>query len=167
MSFIRSYQNQHKQFFEKIEKCALLPLIRLEIIAREHILEKVLRSTTNVSNEAGQQIVIARGAPASGNWKRDTVTWGVSSGLVGHTLFPLYNLPGKDDYNALFSRGTNTHAVFAYDLSTDDIIKTMHHEIRHIYLGDFGRDLLRGNHPFATSFTSRAEAEADENMKRK
>jgi RHS repeat-associated protein len=92
------------------------------------------------------------------------ITMGVNSGLLGATLFPLYDLPGSEHYNTLFSRGINTHLVFAHDMLVEEIIKTMHHEIRHIYLGDFGRDLLKGTHPYGDIPTRNAQEEAGMNM---
>jgi hypothetical protein len=51
-------------------------------------------------------------------------------------------------------------------MSNEDIVTTMHHELRHIFLGDFGR-LKRGEHPLSGAQNQAAEDEAARNMKEK
>jgi hypothetical protein len=62
-----------------------------------------------------------------------------------------------------YSPDWNSHVVFATGMSLEDIVTTMHHEIRHIFVGDFGR-LTRGDHPQSDTQTTAAEKEAESNL---
>lgn len=82
--------------------------------------------------------------------------------FVGYTFFP----PGKD-VPGPYSEGDFTDAVI--NSSADDITAAMHHELRHVFLGDFGRSALQARHGYGDvdQQTADAEREALENEKEK
>jgi hypothetical protein len=49
------------------------------------------------------------------------------------------------------------------------MIETMHHELRHVFLGDFGRAVAKGQHgaPGVDQSTTQAENEARENRRQR
>ena len=87
------------------------------------------------------------------------------TGFEGLTLFP--KTFAEEAPKGLFSRDNNTHVVFAHGMDTDDIVKAIYHEIRHIVLGDFGRTLSQSNHFYGDTRFNSTEEEALRNSKEK
>jgi RHS repeat-associated protein len=90
-------------------------------------------------------------------------TMNKETGFMGITLNPLSRTPGIPNPYMPYSLDRDSHVVFATGMSLEDVVTTMHHEIRHIFLGDFGR-LMRGDHPQSNSQTTAAEREAERNL---
>ncbi len=80
--------------------------------------------------------------------------------FMGYTFFP----PGKNS-PSLFSGDDMTDVVV--NTSADDISATIHHELRHVLLGDFGRTGNNAKHglPEVEKQTKDAEKEAIQNEK--
>ena len=84
-----------------------------------------------------------------------------SNSFVGYTFYPYgKGVPGP------WSIG-NYADVVANTISPDSISSTIHHELRHVLLGDFGRVAPYGKHGTGTvdQQTEEAEKEAIKNQK--
>ena len=83
-------------------------------------------------------------------------------GFDGYTFFPY-----KQGDPGPFSPDDITHAVINSEPLDHDIPATIHHEMRHIFLGDFGRSAKKAGHgqPGVDQQTKAAEAEAKKNEK--
>ncbi len=92
------------------------------------------------------------------------LTMNKETGYMGITLNPLSRTTGIPNPYMPYSPDANSHVVFATGMSLEDIVTTMHREIRHIFLGDFGR-LTRGDHPRSDTQTTAAETEAERNLR--
>jgi RHS repeat-associated protein len=80
----------------------------------------------------------------------------------GYTFFPY-----KKGDPGPFSPDDITHSVINSEPSDADIPATIHHEMRHIFLGDFGRSAKKAGHgqPGVDQQTKAAEDEAKKNEK--
>jgi RHS repeat-associated protein len=83
-------------------------------------------------------------------------------GFDGYTFFPY-----KKGDPGPFSPDDTTHSVINSEPSDGDIPATIHHEMRHIFLGDFGRTAKKAAHgqPGVDQQTKAAEDEAKKNEK--
>jgi len=83
-------------------------------------------------------------------------------GFDGYTFFPY-----KKGDPGPFSPDDTTHSVINSEPSDGDIPATIHHEMRHIFLGDFGRSAKKAGHgqPGVDQQTKAAEDEAKKNEK--
>ena len=93
---------------------------------------------------------------------RTTSTSDDNGGFTGYTFFPVGSAVGP------YSGGPFTHVVINADRSADPS-GSMHHELVHVVLGDFGRLALRAGHgdPVVDSTTTAAETEAIQNRRRR
>jgi RHS repeat-associated protein len=84
-------------------------------------------------------------------------------GTGGYTFFPYE----KGRQGGPFSVDKNTHAV-ANTAAEGSIAATIHHELRHVFLGDFGRSIPKATHgqKSVDDATKRAEDEAAKNRKK-
>lgn len=97
--------------------------------------------------------------------KKDGDVLGIRSttpGFDGYTFFPY-----KKGDPGPFSPDDTTHSVINSEPLDHDIPATIHHEMRHIFLGDFGRSAKKAGHgqPGVDQQTKAAEAEAKKNEK--
>ncbi|HEX7289255.1 MAG TPA: RHS repeat-associated core domain-containing protein [Candidatus Angelobacter sp.] len=85
----------------------------------------------------------------------------------GQTLFKNWGGPLVEDL--WYSNGKNTEVKVLADTSEEIIVETIHHELRHVLLGDFGRAAGKGAHdaPGVNAATRAAEDEARQNRKEK
>jgi hypothetical protein len=79
---------------------------------------------------------------------------------------------GKFEAGVSYSAGDYSQAIVNGDNTADEISASMHHELRHIMLGDFGRSAPNALHPQpgqpqneADRQTAAADKEALENAK--
>jgi RHS repeat-associated protein len=82
------------------------------------------------------------------------------TGFAGYTFFPYHEGdPGP------FSPDDTTHVVA--NTVSDSLTATIHHELRHVFLGDFGRSAKKAGHgqPGVDQQTKAAEDEAKKNEK--
>ena len=84
--------------------------------------------------------------------------------VPGQTLFPLIGSPLA---NTIYGTGKNTEVYVANDQSDVEIVKTMYHEMTHVFLGDFGRAVPNSleDAPGVKPQLNRAEQEAEQNSK--
>ncbi|HEX2715883.1 MAG TPA: hypothetical protein VHM88_27180, partial [Candidatus Acidoferrales bacterium] len=84
--------------------------------------------------------------------------------VPGQTLYPLIGSPLA---NVIYSTGKNTEAYIANDQPEIEIVKTEYHELRHVFLSDFGRSIPKAleDAPGVKPQLNRAEREAEENFK--
>jgi RHS repeat-associated protein len=89
-------------------------------------------------------------------------TLSTTPGFDGYTFFPY-----KKGDPGPFSPDDITHSVINSEPSDGDIPATIHHEMRHIFLGDFGRSAKKAGHgqPGVDQQTKAAEDEAKKNEK--
>jgi hypothetical protein len=69
----------------------------------------------------------------------------MGTGIPGMTLFQLVGDPVKD---ASYSNTDHTEMLISDDQATAQMAGTMHHELVHLVLGDFGRSVPKGMHTF-------------------
>ncbi len=81
--------------------------------------------------------------------------------VPGQTLFQLFGSPTKD---VIYSPDQASRMYVANDQADSEIVKTFFHELRHIVLGDFGRNIPRGSHPAADRDIQDIERESDRNF---
>ena len=81
--------------------------------------------------------------------------------VPGQTLFHLFGSPMKD---VIYSPDEASRMYVANDQAESEIVKTFFHELRHIFLGDFGRNIPRGSHPAADRDIKGIERESDRNF---
>ncbi len=81
--------------------------------------------------------------------------------VPGQTLFQLFGSPMKD---VMYSPDQASRMYVANDQAASEIVKTFFHELRHIFLGDFGRSVPRGSHPAADRDIQGIERESDRNF---
>ncbi len=95
----------------------------------------------------------------------DNATFSQNMDIAGLTVFPL---PGKPENLDFYSTSKNTEAYAASDGSDEEVTATIHHELRHIVLGDFGRNINRAKHGNGQTETEadRATKAADDEAKR-
>lgn len=82
-----------------------------------------------------------------------------NTGFAGYTFFPYHQGdPGP------YSPDDITHVVA--NTASDSLAATIHHELRHVFLGDFGRSVKKGVHgaPGVDQQTKAAEDEAKKNQ---
>lgn len=112
---------------------------------------------SNVGVQKGTQVVIASFKEKFGqdNYvsSRDAVP--------GQTLFQLFGAPLAD---TLYSPDKASRIYVANDQADSELVKTLFHELRHIYLGDFGRSIPKGSHPAADKDIQGIERESDRNF---
>jgi hypothetical protein len=90
-----------------------------------------------------------------------------NTGFEGFTFF---QYRGKDEAGVVYSAGDFTDVVAnTVSESMDSLSQTIHHELRHVLLGDFGRSALNGLHGRGNvdAETKSAETEAATNEKEK
>lgn len=87
----------------------------------------------------------------------------LEQGWMGQTLFQNWGAP--IDGNSIFSKSDITEIYVGTDQSTISMIETMAEELRHVFLGDFGRTPKKSNHgePGVNASTKRARDEARKN----
>jgi hypothetical protein len=81
--------------------------------------------------------------------------------VPGQTLFQLFGSPMK---NVIYSPDQASRMYVANDQPDSEIVKTFYHELRHIFLGDFGRNIPRGSHPTVDGDIQGIERESDRNF---
>ncbi|MCW5970956.1 MAG: hypothetical protein KIT57_20835, partial [Blastocatellales bacterium] len=91
--------------------------------------------------------------------------------FAGYTFFEYRE---KIESGVLYTTGKFSEMVINGGMDEIGIVTTMHHELRHMLLGDFGRTTMRAKHSQpgaprteADDQTDRAESEANENAKKK
>jgi RHS repeat-associated protein len=91
----------------------------------------------------------------------------LEQGWLGQTLFQ--NWGGKVVEGDIFSKKGFTEAYVGTDQSTTSMIQTMSEELRHIFLGDFGRIAPKSDHgqPGVNESIKRAKIEAEINAGQK
>lgn len=89
----------------------------------------------------------------------------LEQGWLGQTFFQ--NWGGTPVENAWYSKKGFTEVGISTDQTVEQMVQTMHHELRHVFLGDFGRTVGRGVHlvPAVDQATKQAEAEATLNRR--
>lgn len=112
---------------------------------------------SNMGVQQGAQVVIATFASKFG---QDNY---VSSkdAVPGQTLFQLFGSPLADTF---YSPDKASRVYVANDQADSEIVKTFFHELRHVYLGDFGRSIPKGSHPAADRDIQGIERESDRNF---
>jgi hypothetical protein len=90
----------------------------------------------------------------------------LEQGWLGQTFFQ--NWGGTPVENAWYSKKGFTEVGISTDQTVEQMVQTMHHELRHVLLGDFGRTVGKGVHlvPAVDRATKEAEAEATLNRRR-
>jgi hypothetical protein len=90
----------------------------------------------------------------------------LEQGWLGQTFFQ--NWGGTPVENAWYSKRGFTEVGITTDQTVEQMVQTMHHELRHVLLGDFGRTIGKGVHlvPAVDQATKAAEAEATLNRRR-
>jgi len=83
-------------------------------------------------------------------------------GFLGYVFF---QFRGKDEPGITYSDGPYTHAVINAKQTDMGISASIHHELRHVKLGDFGRAAQKALHgiPIVDTETKEAEKEAIKN----
>ncbi len=112
----------------------------------------------NVGVRVGNQTSLATMTEVNGN---TPVPMG--QGLGGYTLYQLW---GKPQFGVVYSPKPETQVFGLSDTATDMMVNFFH-EIQHVFLGDFGRKPLAGQHdaPGVNAATKAAEQEALQNAK--
>ena len=93
----------------------------------------------------------------------------LEQGWFGQTFFQNWGGPAVDQ--AWYSKRGITEVGVSTDQTVEQMVQTMHHELRHVFLGDFGRAVPKGVHqvpavPAVDRATEAAEKEATVNRKR-
>lgn len=90
----------------------------------------------------------------------------LEQGWFGQTFFKNWGGPAVD--RAWYSKRGVTEVGVSTDQTVDQMIQTMHHELRHVFLGDFGRAVSKGFYEMQAvdQTTGAAEKEATVNRKR-
>ena len=141
----------------------------LQAIANDH--SAVARMNVAGPNETIQGNVGV--ADAKGNVSLQSVkqaygmNFSVGQGWQGQTFDQDWGGPYHD--GSTYSTTGMTEVYVANDAGVQMMIETMHHELRHVLLGDFGRSAAKGGHdaPGVTDQTKEAQKEADDNIKQK
>ncbi len=89
----------------------------------------------------------------------------LEQGWLGQTFFQ--NWGGTPIENAWYSKKGFTEVGITTDQTVEQMAQTMHHKLRHVLLGDFGRTVGKGVHlvPAVDQATKAAEAEATLNRR--
>ena len=89
----------------------------------------------------------------------------LEQGWFGQTFFQNWGGPAVDQ--AWYSKRGLTEVGVSTDQTVEQMVQTMHHELRHVFLGDFGRTVPKGVHevPAVDQATGAAEREATVNRK--
>lgn len=89
--------------------------------------------------------------------------------FAAYTFFPLVTPPENLNF---YSTSQNTESYISDDASDEELCEDIHHELRHVVLGDFGRNINNSGHHQegqpeneADKATKRAEDEARKNFK--
>jgi RHS repeat-associated protein len=119
----------------------------------------VLQAVTN--RDGGTSVVRVGGVTFSHNTPGNP--------FAGYTFFPLITPPENLNF---YSTSGNTESYIADDASDEELSADIHHELRHVLLGDFGRNIVRSYHrqpgqpeTEADAATQRAEEEVKKNFK--
>ncbi len=78
----------------------------------------------------------------------------------------LYQLRGSPVKGITYSVSENTQVFVSNDQVDVEIVATMHHELRHVFLTDFGKHFPSGKGHHAHEETSNAEKEARKNFRK-
>ena len=91
----------------------------------------------------------------------------LEQGWFGQTFYQNWGGPPVD--GATYSTRGLTEVYVGSDQTVNSMIETMHHELRHVLLGDFGRTVSRGQHgaPGVDQSTTEAESEARRNLRQR
>ena len=115
-------------------------------------------ATDKLSSSSFSFVPIMNQAGYEPTFNKETGFMGIAINPLGRSMPPSMYMP--------YAQDQSSHVIFASGMSLEDIVTTIHHEIRHIFLGDFGR-LKRGDHPASNRHNEAAEQEAERNMRRK
>lgn len=87
------------------------------------------------------------------------------NGFEGYTFFPF---TGTQEPGVIYTPGSAVLVEVNTDQSLESVTETIHHELRHVLLGDFGRSAALAKHglPEVEKQTREAEAEARRNAGR-
>ncbi|HET7108059.1 MAG TPA: RHS repeat-associated core domain-containing protein [Candidatus Acidoferrum sp.] len=109
-----------------------------------------LKTVVSFDRKTGERLGILSTTPGNPN---------EGTGFSGYTFFP-YQKGNAGPY----SPDDTTHAVA--NTVSDSLAATIHHELRHVFLGDFGRSVKKAEHgqPGVNQQTKAAEDEAKKNQ---
>ena len=77
---------------------------------------------------------------------------------------PYSNWFGSPLKDTFYSPDQASRFYVANDESALEIVKTFYHELSHVYLGDFGRNVPKGSHPNVDKDIRAIEKEAERNF---
>jgi len=91
----------------------------------------------------------------------------LEQGWLGQTFYQNWGGPAVD--GATYSTRGLTEVYVGTDQTVNSMIETMHHELRHVFLADFGRTVPKGQHgaPGVNQSATQAEKEAGLNMRQR
>jgi hypothetical protein len=134
----------------------------LQSLANDH--SATARIDVLQENDTYEILSLKSWSPDTGSvWKKQALTLGPkSSSFEGYTFFQNW---GKEEPGVVFSAGNFTLVVVHGSQTALEITVAMHHELRHVFLGDFGRTPQKAFHttPGVDDATKRAEDEAKKN----
>lgn len=150
---VDSFWKSNSANFQTLQKvaCAIKSRTVIEILSpAQHL---TIRQREEYPNGKIKSSILRMGSPKTDN------------GFDGYTFF---QYRGVIESGIIYSAGDYTLVAVNQDQTLQSMIESIHHELRHVLLGDFGRASVNAKHglPRVEEETSQAEKEADRNFQK-